>query len=621
MRHAIKAGSEQIGSADQSRNAATAAECPVRPRKAEETSKADLDGQKSLLEVFETELAKKPKISASQIDPPFVPFHPRSTPMIPSLTINENVPPRGNRIVPPQTAPTTIEDGIKAAVCGFEVCLRGIVDTLKATQPSRSDEDVLKESTNAFQSLAEKIVSLNETPSNTQMNSPVQEKSAKAEHDTEERKKFDSQFPVMTADPLMIPEVKEVRDQQLESNETDLLPPTAFQAANRRSKRKELRFEGDKPNFSSDFAGPFQYHQPGPIHLPQNSSQVQSSRLTHFEDAAPKTTGYVDNLRRFSSIDTFKNSHKSRWLQDSNPSKGLRSNRSLSPIAVTTRFPTIGQFENATFSTTMSPPALPSLIDLDAEEGPKASPSAYVGGKPSHSESYGQVQSNVAGLCSPKKSAQVDHGVPREVCNEQFLNCALGVSDGSVASKARLLRPFDAFEGEAAFHDQPGNGAQTRRSATVGARSHTPRRPYSDVFSGKGRVPWDSFTGQQREHEGKANPDARASSTSLPLPAPRAAPPRSLASPQPVTNAGVCRSATDAGARRERWPDHYAYQTSSTNLRSKDLRIRKCVDNLLGLGFDMERSRLRVYASVADGNLDEAIDMLTEDQKVHDSRK
>ena len=620
MRNAVTAVSDLVGNADQGCNLAVVAESSFRPNKLEQSSKVGFDGQKSLLEVFETELANKPKDSASQTDPPFVPLNPRSAPLMPEFTKQANVLASTNHLAPLQNASTTVEDGIKTAVNGFEVCLRGIIDTLKAAQPLRSDEDILTESTLAFQNLAEKIVSLSDATLKGLVDCPVSKEDNTTDHDLDGTKNFDLQFPVMTTDPSMTREVGKAQVQQAGLKDSNSLPSTAVQAASGRSKRKELRFDDGKSDFRSDFAGPFHYHRPGPIHLPHHSSQPQASLLTHLGDPAPKSSGYVDYLRRFSSADTLKDPCKFRWEQDSDPSKGVRCDRSFSPAAVTTRFPTIGQFENATFSTSMAPPAPPSLIDLDAEEGPKASSGANLGGKMSHSDLSGRDQKDMADARNPRDTAAIYPRAPVELHNKQFLYSSCGVSDGSVANRARLLRPFDAFEGEDMLQNQPDNGTQVHRSATVAAPSQTLRRPYSDVFSGKGRVSWDSFTGQQREIEGKGCSDAQASSTSLPLLATRVTPPEPLQLVKPVDKSGIRRSATDAGARRERRPWNVTYQSPSTNHRPKDVKIRKCVNDLLGLGFNVERSRLRVYASVADGDLDEAIDMLTEDQKVHDSR-
>ena len=125
----------------------TAAEWPVHPQKTEETYKAGSQGERTLLEVFETELAKKPRDAASQTDSPGFPLLARPAPVMPESTKNANFPACETCISLPEPAPTTIEDGIKTAVRGFEVCIRGIVETLKAIESPTSDEAVSIEST------------------------------------------------------------------------------------------------------------------------------------------------------------------------------------------------------------------------------------------------------------------------------------------------------------------------------------------------------------------------------------------------------------------------------------------------------------------------------------------
>ena len=601
IRHAVKGLSDQATSTEDNLDFITVPNSRAPPNKAEEAGKTSSDGQKSLLEVFETELAKHPRDSVCQTDTPSVPFNRPSAPFKPILTDPAKHFASASRQFPPQATSNTIEDGIKTAVSSFEACLRGIVHTLKAAQPSRPDKEMLGETMIAFQDLADKVAPRNAVSFDTKFRFPTPKADTKARPITEDIEKLDSQSPIITTYTSMIPEVWKPHGKKMQQNSSDLLPPLASQATDTRMKLKELNFEDQKTEFISDFAGPFQYHRPGPIHLPQQTLRRESSPLKQRGGAALKKSGYVDHLRRINSVDVLRNPLTARWQQDSNPSNDDKQDRSVSPTAVSTRFPTIGQFENATFPTQLAPPAPPSLIDLDPEIGPELSPGAKLSGAVNGTESSGEFFKRMTTTRTPKSEA------PLSLQNEQFLNRSIGVSDGSAASKARLLRPFDAFKAEAEATPLDQRDIGLHRSMTVAAPSL--RRPHSEIFNGNGRAACDPLTSQQRDHGSDERLGAETSSTSLPLPAPMTTLSRPLSSVKPAENSGIRRSATDAGACRE------------TYLRPRDSRVRKCVDSLIGLGFDMERSRLRVYASVAEGDLDEAIDMLTEDQKVHESRK
>ena len=346
------------------------------------------------------------------------------------------------------------------------------------------------------------------------------------------------------------------------------------------------------------------------------------SHLAHSRDLAVPDSGDVEKAQRVGPFETLKTACPSQGQQGFGLSKDLPIDRSLSPIAIATRFPTIGQLENATLATSaLSFSTIPALVGLDAAKGPKDSPGETDGNRSSYPESCHQVQQNVSGEYHPKTFTKLHHGVSMELRNAQYSNTSLNVEGGPIVSKARLLRPFEAFESAKMLRKQPNDGAQVRRSTSVIAPAHNLRRPYSDIFSGKGRVSWDCFTAQQPKREDSSSIHARTSSTSLPWPAPRTSPPMSLASTQTIQHSGVCQSATAIEPDSEFQPQHHTSQTSCTNLRSTDLVAQECVDNLVSLGFNIERSRLQVYASIAGGDLNEAIDMLAEDQKVHDSCK
>lgn len=569
-RHGVKGFSDHPDTVGNNSDFGVVLEPSAQPSKLKETDRASSNGQKSLLEVFESEFAKHPRDSASQTN--YSSNHPyrSSAPPKPIFADQKRPFASASPFAPSHPASTALEDGIQNALNGFETCLRGIVDTLKAAQPTKSNEEILGESMKTFRNLAETIAPLNAVPSESRVGTAISQVDLKSKIVPEDMKKFDSQFPVMTAYAPIIPHIRKPLGGNTRQNESDL-----------------------PPDFISDFTGPFQYHRPGPIHLPQQHSPQKDRLSTQPGGAAPNSSGYVDHLRRSNSVNVPTNSFTAYRQQGPNPSCHANQNRSVSPLDITIRFPTIGQFENATFAHEFDPPAAPSLIDIDPEIGSDHPLRTKFGATADGTESSGQFFNRMASTRTTKQEA------PPASNNEQSLNRSIGVGDGSVADKARLLRPFDAFAPEVPPRKQHVGGVH--RSATVAACNL--RRPYSENFSRNRHVGWDPLTTQQSNHGRHERADAEASSVSLPLPA-------SSTTPQvkPVETSGIRRSNTDAGARRE------------PNLRPRDIKVRKCVDSLIGLGFDLERSRLRVYASVADGDLDEAIDMLTEDQKMHEGR-
>ena len=574
------------------------------------------EGQSSLLEVFEAELAKNAKGSSSQINGSPAPatgprsnafsarleqltFHKERGPAksMPTRSLHQpscaatkdlldvdaamniSSPMLETRSKPmdstasylstPQLASSAIEDGIKTAVSGFETCLRGIANTLKAAQaPShKSEKQIFEETILAFRELA----------GDFKAQQPAASREDRNIHNIPQHvKKIEALFPAqnsttvnmkatkapetpLQAPPTRIPVASRANEQQSgqqldekKDRKADTLLP---------AKQKQLRFDDEKltetPNFLSDIStGSFQYHRPGPIHLPAQTPWLRTEL---------KNSGYIDHLRRFSSVDTLR--------------KPARHDRSASP-AVTTRFPTVAQFENTNFSSkTTAQPAVAPLIDLESESG--------------------------AG------NQQVLQDVARE-SSGQFFNRMTGVndSDGS-ASKFRLVRPFDAFE------DIAQRNEGVRRSNTVATSTYKPqptlRRPYSEIFSGNGRVPWESFT-VHRKHEPSARPDAQASKNDLPMP------PHPVIQSKPLRQGHLTASLSESRVADEscnrRSPDH-----APSNLRPQDMAVRKCVDRLLELGFDMERSRLRVYASASSGNLNDALDMISEEQQAYDDRQ
>ena len=563
------------------------------PPRAEESDKAASNPQKSLLEVFESELAKDPMDSACQTDPYLVSGKRSPGPSKTAFADQTRSLASTPHLQSSEPASTAIETGIRDALNGFEACLRGIVDTLKAAQPLRSDQEVLCSTLDIFRDLAKKAVPQTAASFNTGVNPATANPDLKAGSGPEDMQKLDCHFPVMAAHTPAIPESWKPLGKETKQDAQRLWAPSRAQTSHTQNKHGKSGSGRSKPEFISDLSGPLQYHPPGPIHLPQQNPVSGIPQLSQSGVARLQPSGYAVNPSCFHSADV-----RDRQQQDCHTPDHRRPDNSASLLDIATRFPTIRQFEDGTCLNRSALPTAPSLIDLDPEVGPGLSLGPQCDVTENETESSGQFFNRMTARNPPQ-------GVPSFALQDEYLpNCNIGVSPVFAASKATLLRPFDAFAAEPAPRNQHDRGVH--RSATVAAR--TLRRPQSEVFPGNHRVAWGSPPTEQCKPTVNESVGAEVSSTSLPLPVLPTMQRRPLPQVRPAGTLGVHRSATDVVARRE------------TSLRPRDTKVRKCIDSLIGLGFDLDRSRLRAYASVADGDLDEAIDILTEDQKVHESR-
>jgi len=151
----------------------------------------------------------------------------------------------------------------------------------------------------------------------------------------------------------------------------------------------------------------------------------------------------------------------------------------------------------------------------------------------------------------------------------------LGRSKTVTASNpaARLTKPFDPLED---LRQSRANGLP-RRSGTERYR----RRPYDDVFTGAGRMPWESFENvPQSDRPAASRPEPR----------------RSKRSDEP--SGGNDQISAGFGI-----PD----------------KVTQCVKQLRDMGYGNrsphESSRLSIYAAVCGGKVMDAVEMIEEDRK------
>ena len=613
MRHVTRVDPKSCDTVDQSFDRSSMdgrQPCPTQPN---EISDVGPDSQMTLLELFESELARKPQHPANQTEQrPLVSHSPPTASFMPSLN------PPANPIA--LGGPTSshllsepIENAIKTAVTGFELCLRGIIETMKTVQPSRSESEILADSSNVLQNLVNKDI-LSRKPS-------VKISNQSSNHTEETRikrnavdKDAELPQPILQANSLRKPhKIKERQGLARQEENHTLSPSMSSEEIKTQLHRKLVSSENGNLDQSIDTNGPFQYHQPGPIHLPQNDKWMQTS--TQRNEIISKSTDSARNQQSLSPTIPDQNPSSVRLEQSRIAFTGDHCNRSYSPSTATARFPTIGQLEQSPFSVTTGPPLFPTLIDFTAGDGPTSSQNANLENKENVSGKAIHVSGNTLSPSTAPSITQRGLQDEREIQKDQSPSRTFRASDESLTRNTRLSHAFEISE----TRNTKGNSLNSDNPIRV-HQLQALRRPYSDTFSKNGRHVWEPIIGPQYQRMVNGNPDAQTSSSSLPLPTPVLPTQKHLSRKLAATNSRIDGSTAGPQTRSERITGPTAHHSIS-NLRPQDVKIRKCVDQLIALGFDMERSRLRVYASVTDGDLDEAIDVITEDQKVHDNRR
>ena len=306
------------------------------------------------------------------------------------------------------------------------------------------------------------------------------------------------------------------------------------------------------------------FHKPGPIQLPNR----------------PR---YVDHLRQSQSVNLFDEQYNIQ--------------RASSP-PLDTHFPTLAQFEGQSFTAVPTFPALPNMQPLV----PQRAPCQYKYGTKAEELANGSLplasftnSTEGSSQSHDPVSGHHDHSALREGCEGKPLS--------RLSSAARLAEPFDPLEAEpsARVHLTAG----LRRNATIASTDIRPttrrRRPYSEVFDGSGRVPWGTFL-QDNDRERK-DVCSIGNDRGRPLGAAQKHPER-LSRPEAESR---CSPLAVAGY------DDQHHDDSTVG------KINYCVEQLRDLGFggqDVDSAgRLLVYAQAADGVLVDAIDLIDEEQR------
>jgi len=184
----------------------------------------------------------------------------------------------------------------------------------------------------------------------------------------------------------------------------------------------------------------------------------------------------------------------------------------------------------------------------------------------------------------------------------------------ALTSAARLAEPFDPLDVEASA--QPQLTQAISRNATVAGtdsrHNARRRRPYSEAFDGFGRVAWESFEGvtEHKDHDSRFVPGIYLTRQRE----------------QAIKH-------RERHQRRDEWlhggPTLHESRPISP-VRGYDdehqddttmEKIESCVSQLRDLGFGSEEDglgdRLLVYAQAAGGDLEDAMDMIDEEQEAY----
>ena len=337
------------------------------------------------------------------------------------------------------------------------------------------------------------------------------------------------------------------------------------------------------PRYDSEKAGSPQLEkesQPQSKHTTSKESRFHKPGLIQL----PNYTGYVDHLRQSQSVEIFDEQHNIQ--------------RENSP-PLDSYFPTLSQFEGE-LRAAPTFPALPNmqpLIPQRASRQYKYVTKAEETGPTSGSLPLASFSNIIEGSSQSHDSEMGchSHSTPQDGHEIKPIS--------RLSSAARLVEPFDPLEVEplARVHLTEG----VCRNATVPntdiRRATRRRRPYSEVFDGSGRVPWGSFLQDNVCELGglcRASDDRERSSGANQQHRERLSRPEAASRCSPPAAAGY---------------DDQHHDDSTVG------KINDCVERLRDLGFGGQdgdsAGRLLVYAQAADGVLVDAIDLIDEEQR------
>ena len=559
------------------------------------------DGQPSLLEVFETELAKKisstegreaSDAESSSVHEPVVSSDDKTQPL-PQRShavfevINEHLQEltAGDAALS-QDVLIAIDHGVRTAVTGFGACIQGIARGLQevslvsrqaAIRTRDADLQLMDDATLGFQRLATGFTNFlgrDVAANQDEPASPPRDRPGEVAMSTSSTKldvahengPDEIAIDARESNEFSLNEGVESSEAAYSSRSNHAAAPrfiSDISASPKLGIERQLRL---RPTLSEEP----QFHRPRPVSVPNPPGNVDRVQQTH----TVKTFDEKDYVQRV----------------DSPP--------------VNTHFPTLAEFEGGISGATPGFPALPGMEPLIPERASRR-PMFITTARES-----GPANGSLSCIISPTdaESSERSHKLvpnPSEHSTAPDGSEILPLSCQS--SAARLAGPFDPMEAEPSARLDLTGGL--RRNATVASTDirHVARlrRPYSEGFDGSGRVAWGAFvqdSGRQPRGSHRAS-----------------------------NGRGILQNANQQRPKRLSQREVELRCSPLAAIEYDDqhhddstvAKINDCVEQLRELGFgvdDQSAARLLVYAQAAEGVLVDAIDLIDEEQRAYRER-
>lgn len=309
---------------------------------------------------------------------------------------------------------------------------------------------------------------------------------------------------------------------------------------------------------------------------------------------------------------------------------GEELSKSTASHKVTSRFPTFEQFENGALATAHRFPPLPSM---EALEPHRLNPLPRVPRRLNTRDgsSYiDQDSDHETSIPEPFGGTSVTIISDRSESSGEFFNRMTGLGKGPVTTthsslQASIGQDSAGLDGRLS-QVGPFVGRKNvtyRQSVSELARNdssvNNSRRPYSENFSGEGRIGWDTFLRQ----------DSESHNTNLGVVEPI---PSSLTSERGrFLRSGISTISyhnihnDEAASEIQRAEITQDSEQSNFNQRGDAAdagKVQACVTQLHKLGYGCDAAqggfeRLTVYAQAAEGDLIDAIDIIDEEQRAY----
>ena len=283
--------------------------------------------------------------------------------------------------------------------------------------------------------------------------------------------------------------------------------------------------------------------------------------------------------------------------------------RNINPESEIARYPTMQQFEQGRHH---PDPVLAAETQKKDKENPQIVPGAWPSEQP-RQESSGEFFKRMTGLDQPDK-------------NMSNLHRSNTVTAADPA--ARLPGPWDPLADLANTTSYPRQQDESlRRSNTERGPHRHLRRPYSERFSGAGRMPWESFLPPRPADTAHAdavlqNRLTEAANPSLRRLRHRHALQRQSLTPLIIPTPTLRHSASMRNPMQVPLNSQRRAQPQVQQAAQPKTKVETCISHLRNLGYAAQVrggvERLRIYAEATGGDLGDTIEMIEEERKVYE---